>query len=171
MTPGTPVWEGISNNPDRTIAIGFAIGKFVRDGDLIALHGDLGAGKTQFVRGLAKAMGVPAHQVSSPTFVLVHEHVTSSSITLVHIDAYRLHSLADLESIGWTSSDETLQGEFRRGAVIVIEWASKLEGLLGDDALIVRIEHAGASTRRIRVEAIGNWTERANALQAQLSVE
>ena len=168
------VWEGQSRSRDQTMAIGRAIGGLLGDGDLVALHGELGAGKTQLVRGLAQALGVHPGDVSSPTYVLAHEHPTQKSLasgarlTLVHIDAYRLRSLDDLESIGWTSEDETLEGEFRKGAVVVIEWAGKLEGMLGEDALVVTLEHAGDELRQVKVEAKGNWVGRVDALRGIL---
>src|SRR5690606_14193324 len=92
-----------SRSASDTTSIGAAIGRLAKQGDIIALQGELGAGKTQFVRGLAMGMGIDPRSVSSPTFVFVQEYEPEDpeALVLVHIDAYRLQGPSDLAGIGW----------------------------------------------------------------------
>lgn len=157
------------------MAIGSAVARAAQPGDLITLDGQLGAGKTQFVRGMAKGLGLDVAQVASPTFVLMHEYDLATTPAaargleyLVHIDAYRLNTLADLESIGWDpaggSTGASMEQEIRQGAIVVVEWASRLGDTLGEDRLAITLEHTGDNTRRITIEAHGNWRGRLPAL-------
>ncbi len=151
-----------------TVRLGKAIGGLAVAGDVIALDGQLGAGKTQFVRGLAEGMGLNPRDVSSPTFVFVQEYPPppevrgSESIpVLVHIDAYRLDSADQLESIGWSD-------EMRDGAVLAVEWAARIAEALGDDVLHVSIEHASEDRRFVTITASGSWRSRFPALRAKV---
>lgn len=153
-------------NPEQTVAVGAAVGGVCRAGDLIALEGELGAGKTQLVRGLAEGMGLNPRQVSSPTFVLMQEYepdASSDEPVLLHIDAYRIKSDDDLHSIGWVGHGE----ELRDGAVIAIEWASLIERALGDDVLWISVVHE-SNGRRISLSARGAWRDKINSIQASL---
>ncbi|XAL99990.1 tRNA (adenosine(37)-N6)-threonylcarbamoyltransferase complex ATPase subunit type 1 TsaE [Phycisphaeraceae bacterium D3-23] len=153
-----------SVNAEGTMRIGRAIGACCVAGDIIALDGELGAGKTQFVRGLAQGLGLDPRQVSSPTFVIVQEYDqpapgsdTESAIeALIHIDAYRLRSAEDLESIGWEGDGSAM----REGAVVAIEWASLLGSALPADRLAVRIEHEPSDCRHLSLIAQGRWRAR-----------
>lgn len=173
-----------SPSVDRTLAIGRAIGRVIRSGDLIALRGDLGAGKTHLVRGLAQGMGLPDEAVASPTFVIVHEYVPSAPATgdrnpshepeserrppLIHIDAYRLHGPEDLESIGGDAAEGL--SEWRRGAAVAVEWADRLgDDLLGPDRLDVHIAHDGDDRRRVTLIFGGSWRDRSDVLREWLS--
>lgn len=167
--PDSPVevWRGETDSVERTAAVGAAVGGLARAGDLIALIGELGAGKTQFVRGLARGLGLDPRSVSSPTFVLSQEHPAGrDGLVLVHIDAYRLRGVGDLESIGWDGDG----AELRRGAVLAIEWADRLGDRLGPDLLTVRLSHGGESRRSVAIEARGAWRERAAELAKVLAV-
>lgn len=141
----------------QTMALGAAIGRLVRAGDVIGLSGELGAGKTQFVRGLAQGMGMDARQVASPTFVLMREYarVEKSGLVLVHIDAYRLGQAEAMATIGWEGEGE----ELRAGAVVAVEWAEMVEQVLGADVLRVRMRHGGAG-RIIEIMGRGMWEGR-----------
>ena len=110
-------------------------------GAVVLLSGDLGAGKTAFVRGLAAGLGIDPDVVTSPTFTLVHEYA-GGRLPLVHVDLYRLDR-ADLDEIGL---DPDLAG---RG-VVAVEWSERLAREIAH-AIRVRIEDAGADRRRIRV--------------------
>lgn len=168
-------WVGETASVERTVALGRALGALAREGDVLALVGELGAGKTQLVRGVAAALGVPPAAVSSPTFVLIHEYpaapatgsgvAAGEGLVLVHIDAYRLDKVGDLESVGWEGTGE----EMRRGAVVVVEWADRLGDHLGPDALEVSLAHAGEGGRRVRVCARGAWARRRDALATALA--
>lgn len=165
-------WTGESSSPAQTRAIGAAIARHALAGDILALVGELGAGKTQLVRGLAEGLNVEQGAVASPTFVVVHEYLPrnpgAGTPVLVHVDAYRLHSLEDLESIGWDFTGGEPGAEFRRDAVVAIEWADRLGAALGGEALEVRLEHRDETHRRMEVRAAGRWTQRWTGLLAEL---
>ena len=150
-----PTIERTTTAEAQTIALGAAVGRLLRPGDVVALRGDLGAGKTRFVRGVAAGLGHnPAH-VNSPTYVLMHEYTDAahSAPPLIHIDAYRLDGAGDLESLGW---DVALEDS----AVVVIEWAERIEEALPAHALHITIEHIGEQERRIRIEGAEPWPQR-----------
>lgn len=147
----------------QTVALGEALAGVLRAGDVVALEGDLGAGKTRFVRGLARGLGCDESMVSSPTYVLAHEYPSrSGGPTLVHIDAYRMRSSEELESIGW---DRMHDGR----SVVAVEWPRRIGSALPGSALWVRIEHAGDDRRRVALEWSGDdggggWATRLAAL-------
>lgn len=149
-----------SDAPAKTIALGSAMARIVRAGDVIALVGELGAGKTQFVRGFADGLGMNARAVASPTFVLMVEHETDDpNRALVHIDAYRMDTLSDLESIGWSP-------ELFDTAVTLVEWADRIEQQLPVDHLRIEIEHTGETTRTISISGSGAWADRFDDVRA-----
>ena len=122
-------------------------------GEVIALDGDLGAGKTQFVRGLVRGLGGDPRRVSSPTFVLLHvygrpaaEGPTTDALRLpvFHLDAYRVGGADDFEAIGFA---ELLE----QGGVVVVEWPSRVADLLPSGRIEVSIRATGANTRSIAV--------------------
>ena len=113
---------------------------------MLALIGSLGAGKTAVVRGIAAGLGAPPDSVSSPTFVLVHEY--RARLPLIHIDLYRLHTDAEVESIG-------LSEYFIGQRVAAIEWADRFPALLPEDRLEVRLTHRSPATRTVQVAATG----------------
>ncbi len=160
-------WQGETSSPQETMALGQVIGTHVRAGDLIALIGELGAGKTQFTRGLAQGLGIEGSKVGSPTFVLVHEYpAPAGRPILVHVDAYRVGSLEELESIGWDPAAGG--GELRQQSVLLVEWADRLGGTLGDDMLEIRIEHLGMDQRQIQLQFHGSWRDRAGTILKDL---
>lgn len=111
----------ISRSVEATITFGHAFAAGVREGDVLALSGDLGAGKTHFVKGLAAGLGVAA-PVTSPTFTLLHEY-PDGRLPLFHFDFYRLESAEEVLAIG-------LDDYFLEDGVVVIEWAEKFRALL-----------------------------------------
>ncbi len=112
-------------------------------GACVALHGDLGAGKTQFVRGLVRALGGDATDVSSPTYVLLNVY-QSCRPTVYHLDAYRVHGEDDFEQIGF---GELLE----QGGIVVVEWPDRVAGLIPADAVHVTITATGRNRRVIDV--------------------
>lgn len=154
-----PTLRLLSPNEDRTIELGELVGGVLRPGDLLTLDGPLGAGKTRFVRGVARSMGVDDRLVASPTYVLVHEYPVRSPLDppLIHIDAYRLNSHHELDSIAW---DRLADPAF--GAVILVEWGERIAPALADHASLARIEIApdGAESRVIVLDAPMSWTTR-----------
>lgn len=147
--------ELTSGSEEDTDAIGRALGAVLRDGDVLALDGELGAGKTRLVRGLAAGMGIDPARVCSPTFVIVHEYVSDGARVggLRHVDAYRLGGGAELETVGW---DRVTDG----GAPVVIEWAARIADALPGDAGRVAIEVTGLSSRRLVLDAPASWALR-----------
>ena len=116
----------------------------LRPGDVVRLEGDLGAGKTTFVQGLASALGV-AGRVTSPTFCLVQEHRGKTAL-LVHMDLYRLRNEDDVLAIGW-------EDYLAEGAIVAVEWPDRAGSLLPDDAVRVTFTHLdGEERRRIDIE-------------------
>ncbi len=173
---GTPVnvsewdWQGSTSAPEQTVALGAALAGVLQPGDLLALVGELGAGKTQLVRGLAQGLHLPTAQVSSPTFVLMHEYEPDDTQqpTLVHIDAYRLRGPEELPSIGWDADSNGTA--VRSGAVVAIEWADRLgAAALGADLLWLELTHAPAERRRLRWRASGTLRARLKQLQSALT--
>ena len=130
-----------TQSENETAAVGRDLAAALSAGDVVLLYGDLGAGKTAFVRGLAEGLGVPPAEVSSPTFTLVQEY-RGGRVLLVHVDLYRLNDSREIEDLGL---DET-----GAGAVLAIEWADKLSnGWPG--AIEVRFEHADGDTRDLAI--------------------
>jgi tRNA threonylcarbamoyladenosine biosynthesis protein TsaE len=127
----------VTTSPAETEAAGQQFGERLAPGDLVLLKGDLGAGKTTFVRGLMRGVGSPAH-VASPTFQLVR--VYPGRVQIAHVDLYRLEDGADLADLGL---DELLD----QGAVVV-EWGDRLEA---PEAALLSIEHLGGDRRRLRL--------------------
>jgi tRNA threonylcarbamoyladenosine biosynthesis protein TsaE len=127
--------------------------------DVIALEGELGAGKTCFTRGIAEGLGIDPAKVSSPTFVIVHEY-EGQRLTLVHIDAYRLAGPDDLEAIGWSEivSDDD--------AVIAIEWPSRIAAALPRERIEVALQSVSESERLIRFTAPASVADRLAGLGA-----
>jgi tRNA threonylcarbamoyladenosine biosynthesis protein TsaE len=125
----------------ETSAAGAALGRLLKGGDVVLLYGELGAGKTAFVRGLARGTGANPDDVSSPTFTLVQEYA-GPSVTLFHVDLYRLEP-AEIDDLGL---EDLVSGD----GIVAIEWAERWAGR-PEDAIEVRIEAAGEDGRRIQI--------------------
>ncbi len=153
-----------TTSEDETVRLAARIGALARAHDCIALIGDLGAGKTRFVRGVAIGMGIDPARVHSPTFVLANIYAPDTApgaharFPLVHVDAHRLTDLHDLESLG-------LDGPGAAGGVLAIEWADRVSAGLPGGRLDVRIGHASETARDIALEARGDsWVGRLASL-------
>jgi tRNA threonylcarbamoyladenosine biosynthesis protein TsaE len=135
--------EITSASPQETEAAGERLGHALGPGAVVALTGELGAGKTCFIRGLARGLGVEA-TATSPTFVLINEY--RGRLLVHHVDLYRIESLTEAMELGLL---ELMGG----GEITVIEWADKLGPLLPTAAVRVTIEGLGDEPRRIIIEA------------------
>ena len=116
--------ERVTDSPEETEALGEALAGQLEPGTVIAFTGDLGAGKTAFVRGLARGLGV-RERVTSPTFTTVNEY-EGGRLPLFHFDMYRLGSADELFDIGW-------EDYLARGGVCAVEWSENVSDALGDD--------------------------------------
>lgn len=132
----------LTHTPEETEALGEALGRQLRGGEIVAYYGDLGAGKTAFTRGLARGLDISA-RVTSPTYTIVNEYL-GGRLPLFHFDMYRLSSADDLFDIGW---EDYLQ----RGGVCAVEWSENVQEAL-ENAVTVRIEKHSDETREITIE-------------------
>jgi tRNA threonylcarbamoyladenosine biosynthesis protein TsaE len=134
-------YRKVSHSARETRALAARLGGWLGPGDVVALQGELGSGKTEFVHGLAQGLGVPAEAgVASPSFTLIHEY--PGRVTLVHLDLYRLEALpADL----LPDLEEYLAGD----RVVAVEWAERLGPLLTGDYLEVRLEIMAENVRSL----------------------
>jgi len=142
-----PLVEHISHSVRETEAIAAELARTLAGGEVVALYGDLGAGKTQFTRGLVNGLGGEPHDVSSPTFVLLNVYDTPhSKMKVFHLDAYRVTGAEDFESIGFAEFLE------EPGAITVVEWPDRVAPLLPPATIHIRIEPTGPNRRRIQIE-------------------
>lgn len=125
----------------ETESAGAALARALREGDVVSLAGDLGAGKTVFARGVLRGLGV-RESVQSPTFVVEREY--RGRLVARHLDLYRIEGAAALAEIG-------IPERFRDGGVFLIEWGDRARGLLPENRIDVALEDAGESARTIRV--------------------
>ena len=149
-----------STAPEATEAFGRALAHLLRPGDVLALRGELGAGKTALVRGIAAGLGVPPGAVSSPTFVVVNQYAAPGPISsLTHVDAYRVHSIEELENLGWDRLFDAA-GRALGNTVAVIEWPERLAGALTPDAASIDLAHTGEEERDITAAFPQAWRSR-----------
>lgn len=129
-----------SNSPEETMQLGRRIGRRLKGGEIFAICGPLGSGKTHLIKGIAEGAGAKDRaSVTSPTFVIVNQY--SGRLDIYHIDAYRLDSVAEFEMLGF---DDFCYPE----SVVLIEWADKIEPAIRDTGYIrVDLAHAGERTR------------------------
>lgn len=146
----------VSKSPEQTRRIGIRLGGLLKPGDLICLQGDLGAGKTTLVQGMAQGWGA-LDSVSSPTFVLVNVYRRADETQFFHMDAYRIDSAPEGEEL---DLDTMLDS-----GPLLIEWAERLEKILPRERLWVALEHVSEERRQMRFEAHG---KRYDALVSEL---
>jgi len=131
----------VTHSQSETADIGRKLAASLDSGSVVLLVGDLGAGKTAFVRGLAEGLGVAPEDVSSPTFTLMQEY-RGGRVPLIHVDLYRLDEAREIDELGLE--------ELGEGSVLAIEWAEKLPRSIAD-AIEVRIEHRDGDERRLTI--------------------
>lgn len=131
----------VTHSEQETFALAAQLARTLRPGRFVLLHGDLGAGKTVFVRGLASGLGADSDAVTSPTFVLIQQY--KGPIPLVHADLYRLDSAAEVEDLGLD--------ELSHWGVVAVEWAEKMPRI-PEGSVLVTIEDAGGDRRTITID-------------------
>ena len=133
-----------SNSPGQTIELGQRLGSQLKGGEVVAVCGPLGSGKTHLIKGIAAGAGArDGRAVNSPTFVIVNEY--AGRLDIFHIDAYRLNSIAEFEMLGF---DDYCYPQ----SVVLIEWADKIESALGTiDYIRIELEHSGQTARTIHI--------------------
>jgi len=140
-----------SKNKAETIKLGGKLGKMLQEGDVIALSGQLGSGKTVLTKGIAEGLGVKGSNcVNSPSFVILKEY--KGRIPLYHFDVYRLKDISQFSTVGY--------GEYFYGrGVSVIEWADKVKEALPKEYLLINIEIIGENERSFKIKAYGGRYE------------
>jgi tRNA threonylcarbamoyladenosine biosynthesis protein TsaE len=147
----------VTESDQETVELGFRVGTLLEGGDVVALIGELGSGKTWFTKGIARGLGIGAETiVTSPSFALVNEY--AGRTTLFHIDVYRLNNLSELLSAG---IEEYLQS----GGVAVLEWADKWPEILPEDTLKVELTIINDRSRRITISGPGRASTIIEALK------
>jgi tRNA threonylcarbamoyladenosine biosynthesis protein TsaE len=146
----------VTRSTDETLALAGSVGELLRAGDVVSLAGDLGAGKTVFARGVARALGV-SDPVVSPSFTIVREY--EGRVPVVHVDVYRIDTFQELHDIGF---EEVVRDD----AVTLVEWGDVIDGMLPSDRLEVRLAAGSADDERvIEIEGHGrSWRARAAEL-------
>lgn len=134
--------EFITNSEFETELVGARLAECLPGGSVVAMYGGLGAGKTAFVRGMARGMGLSC-RVSSPTFTIVNEYLGARE--LIHFDMYRLSSADELFDIGW-------EDYLSRGAVCAVEWSENVKDAFFGDEIRVSIEKLSDTARKITIE-------------------
>ena len=132
----------ITHSEEETEALGAQIAQTLPDGSVAAFYGELGSGKTAFVRGMARGMGIQA-VVNSPTFTIVNEY--EGDRTLFHFDMYRLGSAEELYNIGW-------EDYLARNGVCAVEWSENVEGAFQGDEIVISFRKLDENTREITVK-------------------
>jgi len=133
-----------TNSESETAAAGRELAATLSAGDVVLLYGDLGAGKTAFVRGLAEGLGVDAGDVSSPTFTLMQEY-RGGRLPLFHVDLYRLNDPREIEDLGLD--------DIAADGVLAVEWAEKLPERMRPTRFVsIRLTHGEGDTRTIQID-------------------
>ena len=133
----------LSHSESETEAIAAEFAQNLRGGECIALHGDMGAGKTHFVRGMVRGLGGVERSVSSPTYVLLNVYDTGR-LKVFHLDAYRVAGADDFEAIGFV---ELLE----QGGVVAVEWPERVTELLPSRSISITLGPTGKNARRIEI--------------------
>lgn len=134
----------ISKSEDETREIGRKIGKKLKRGDTVCLYGELGAGKTTMVKGIASVLGIRERDITSASFTIIAEY--EAAVPFYHIDLYRLTG-ADIHETGLTDY-------LGKDGIAVIEWADRASDEIPSDSIRVRLEHADGNVREISIEGV-----------------
>jgi tRNA threonylcarbamoyladenosine biosynthesis protein TsaE len=143
-------FDTTSNSPNETIELGRQFGSQLKGGEVIAVCGQLGSGKTHLIKGIAAGAGAKdSKHVNSPTFVIINEY--KGRLDIFHIDAYRLDSVLEFEMLGF---DDLCYPQ----SVVLIEWADKIESVLTPlNYIRIKLEHAGKTKREIHIKNLPQY--------------
>ncbi len=133
-------FDFLSRAPEQSRRVGFRLGAMLKPGDVLALHGDLGAGKTTFVQGIAQGWG-SVDEVSSPTFVLVNVYRRPDGALIHHMDAYRIQSALEAEDLDLD--------EMMRSGALLVEWAERIQSALPAEHLEVQLAYVNDEQRSL----------------------
>jgi tRNA threonylcarbamoyladenosine biosynthesis protein TsaE len=133
-----------TSDRNETILLGERIGKSLKAGDIVALSGELGAGKTTLIQGIAKGLGI-RDWVTSPTFTIINEF--KGTVNLYHVDLYRIDRMED-------AVDVEIEEYFTKGGVTVIEWAEKIKPLLPDKTIEINMDIISDNKRKIKIKGL-----------------
>jgi tRNA threonylcarbamoyladenosine biosynthesis protein TsaE len=145
-------WEKLTVSPEETYLLAEQLGRVLIPGDVVALIGELGSGKTIFCQGLARGLEVPeSFYITSPTFTIVNQY--PGRIPFYHIDLYRVSGVAEVSELGL---EEVIYGQ----GVVAIEWAERLDEHLPEGRLEIHLSFAGEFSRNLAFQACGETSER-----------
>lgn len=144
-----PSWEYTAPDEAGTERLGHALGTALAHGGIVALVGNLGAGKTRLVQSVAESLGADRHLVNSPTFILIQEYTGRNNLPIYHCDTYRLKNVDEFLDLG---IDELFTAE----AVCLIEWADRVIPVLPTDRLQIEINVTGPTSRRFFLQTTGS---------------
>jgi len=139
------VKEIITASEKGTVAQGKILGKKLKPGDIVGFSGNLGAGKTRFIKGISSVLGIPQKNIESPTFTIVREH-KGKRLMIYHMDFYRLKTYKELEKIGYR--DHYLADS---SAIVLIEWIDRVRKCVKDANVMVVMSHKGENKRKIKI--------------------
>jgi tRNA threonylcarbamoyladenosine biosynthesis protein TsaE len=141
MPPRGDVLPAVSRSPEETRTLGGLLARELMPRTVVALYGELGAGKTEFVRGACAALGIETADVSSPSFTIVNEYA-GGRLPVYHFDAYRIKTSDEFFELGY---EEYFGGD----GICFVEWPERIESLLRGDVIRIRFEHVAPTERRI----------------------
>lgn len=143
----------MTSSAEETMQFGREFAQTLRGGEVIALQGPLGSGKTTLTKGIAEGLGISPSEVRSPTFVLLRSYdgktADGKAVTMHHLDAYRLEGAADFEDIGGTD----LLGD---DSICVVEWADRIQGGLPEHRIDIKLEHVSPTERKLELRGKGS---------------
>jgi len=139
--PSLPSLTLLLDSAEKTLAFGERVGHILKGGDVLALTGELGVGKTLMTRGIALGLGIPAEQVNSPTFTLIQAYVNDSCIPVIHADLYRLENPSAITQLG-------LEDYLTPQNIVIVEWADRFLQIFPSDYLVIHMEHGKTETLR-----------------------
>lgn len=135
-----------TESASETRDVGAQLSSALKPGTVLALYGELGSGKTQFVKGIAEGLGLSAASVRSPTYTILHTY-TDGRCPLHHFDAYRVQTTDEFVELGFEEYVQDSTG------ITCLEWADRVESLLPRDAIRIQLEHVGPDRRRLSLRA------------------